>query len=122
MSPCYILLRVQSCWLKNDNKEGVVPFLLYVCPPDALERGVSEMAVYFSAENLMSALFTYIQKAKPFGMYQVTYVVFFLDSQSVTVLVMSLNKKPVEYLRCSKDPRGLSQSQIWRNLYAYQGW
>lgn len=65
------------------------------------------MAVYFSAENLMSALFTYIQKAKPFGMYQVTYVVFFLDSKSVTVLVMSLNKKkPVEYLRCSKDPQG----------------
>lgn len=63
------------------------------------------MAVYFSAENLMSALFS-IQKAKPFGMYQVTYVVFFLDSQSVTVLVMSLNKKPVEYLRCSKDPQG----------------
>lgn len=123
MSPCYILLRVQSCWLKNDNKEGVVPFLLYICPPDALERGVSEMAVYFSAENLMSALFTYIQKAKPFGMYQVTYVVFFLDSKSVTVLVMSLNKKNLLSIwDVLKIHRGLSQSQIWRNLYAYQGW
>lgn len=80
------------------------------------------MAVYFSAENLMSALFS-IQKAKPFGMYQVTYVVFFLDSKSVTVLVMSLNKKNLLSIwDVLKIHRGLSQSQIWRNLYAYQGW
>lgn len=76
------------------------------------------MAAYFSADDRFSTLFTCIQKAKPLGMYKVTFVVFFLDSKSVTVLVMGPNKKPVDYLRCSKDPqRSFLESDLKKFVY-----
>lgn len=84
-----------------------------VCPSDALGHG-SEMAVYFSADTL----FMCIQKAKPPGMYKVTFVVFFLGSKSVTALLMVPSKKPVEYLRCCKDPqRSFPESDLKEFVY-----
>lgn len=65
------------------------------------------MAVYFSADTL----FMCIQKAKPPGMYKVT-------CKSVTALLMGPNKKPVEYLRCAKDPqRSFPESDLKEFVY-----